>query len=589
MELGVARRLFEVGRAEHGQQIVDDILAIHDSRSDIWNDIGTLLLMYGRHKESETYFRRAIELDPRSAAAWSNLGSSYLARNEMENAVAAFRESLKHQPGAMHPLISMLRPLRYLMRYEEAQIYARSALDLLDVPHVMVPSEGRIMLLQLLKCMCDFEGLDRLGDVWAASDNVLPAGLSAVFLDYLVFAESKDDIQRFLGHIKRWADYHQGIVAQTPLPPRVVQAAKPRLRVGLLSSDLRSHSVSRFIKPLFEGYDRERIELHCYSPLRVEGDAVERKLAAQATSFKYIDGLTDREAAEMIRNDDIDILIELNGFTQFTRLPVMAYKPAPVQMSWLGYPFTCGLKEIDYVILDRFVAPRDETTLVEEALIMPDAWVCFGKFADTPIDPTLPMDRNGVVTFGTLNNPYKFNRNNIALWSRVMREVPNSRFLIVRPEIQSVSLVANIAKEFAKHGISSDRIYLRSNRLEKRDHLSYYNEIDISLDSFPLTGGTTTCEATWMGVPVVTYVGDAFHQRISYSALMQCGLEELCTFSHDDFVARAVKLAGEREKLAAWRTGLRDIMLASPLCDEQRFLFQFQDMLEQVARLHGLR
>jgi predicted O-linked N-acetylglucosamine transferase (SPINDLY family) len=119
--------------------------------------------------------------------------------------------------------------------------------------------------------------------------------------------------------------------------------------------------------------------------------------------------------------------------------------------------------------------------------------------------------------------------------------------------------------------------------------MSYYNEIDISLDSFPLTGGTTTCEATWMGVPVVTYVGDAFHQRISYSALMQCGLDELCTFSHDDFVEKAVKLAGEREKLAAWRTGLRDVMLASPLCDEQRFLHQFQDMLGQVADLHGLR
>jgi predicted O-linked N-acetylglucosamine transferase (SPINDLY family) len=160
---------------------------------------------------------------------------------------------------------------------------------------------------------------------------------------------------------------------------------------------------------------------------------------------------------------------------------------------------------------------------------------------------------------------------------------------MVRPEASSVTLVKNIATEFAKHGISSERIYVRDNRREGRDHMSYYNEIDISLDTFPLTGGTTTCEATWMGVPVVTLVGDAFHQRISYSALMQCGLEELCTFTQDEFVERALRLTGEREKLAMWRTGFRQIMQTSPLCDEPRFLYQFQEMLEQVARLHGLR
>jgi predicted O-linked N-acetylglucosamine transferase (SPINDLY family) len=258
-------------------------------------------------------------------------------------------------------------------------------------------------------------------------------------------------------------------------------------------------------------------------------------------------------------------------------------------MSWIGYPATCGLKAIDYVVLDRFVAPTDESLMVEQAVIMPDAYVCFGKFPEVEIDPTLPMERNGRVTFGTQNNPYKFNRETIAMWARIMSQVPDSRFLIVRPEASSVVLCGNLAAEFGKHGIGADRLYLFDNRTENRDHLSYYNEIDISLDTFPLTGGTTTCEAVWMGVPVVSLVGEANHQRISYSVLMHCGLEELCVFTPEDYVARAVALAGEREKLTAWRTGLRDVMRDSPLCDEPRFLYQFQEMLEQVVRLHGLR
>ncbi|HEY4135694.1 MAG TPA: tetratricopeptide repeat protein [Alphaproteobacteria bacterium] len=591
MEMNVAHHLLEIGRFEQTVQIIDDILSVHDQDSQVWNDAGATLLRHNKYREASVYLKRAIELDPRSAMAYCNIGAAHLFLNQLAEAVNAYREALMRNPAAFQAQVNIVRALRLMLRFEEAHIFARAALDLMQTqPNLAVnKGEATVLLLQFFKTICDFNSLDQLGNVWDISEAVPPRALPAIFLDHLVFAETKDDVQRFVGLVRKWATYVEARAAQTPLEPRVAAAPKKRFRVGILSSDLRAHSVSRFVMPLFEGYDREKMELFCYAPLIVENDHIQQKLSGLSTSYKFVDGLTDREIAAIIQADDIDILIELNGFTQFSRLEVLAYKPAPVQMSWLGYPFTCGLKAIDYVVLDRFVAPVDEATLTEQPLIMPGAWVCFGKFPDTPINPVLPMERNGYVTFGTLNNPYKFNRTMIETWAKVLLRVPNSRLLIVRPESSSVTLVRHIATEFAKHGVSSDRLYFRNNRAERRDHYDYYNEIDISLDSFPLTGGTTTCEATWMGVPVVSLVGEAFHQRISYSALMQCGLDELCTFTHEEFVERAVALVDEREKLSAWRTGLREILRASPLCDEPRFLHQFQEMLEQVADLHGLR
>lgn len=591
LEVHVAHRLLDIGRLEQTKQLLEDMLAVHPDNAQVWNEVGAVYLRHGKHAEAITHFLKAIEIDPQSSAAYTNLGGAYLQTHQLPKAVATFRLALMRDPSAFLAQVSMIRALRLMERFEEAQIYARSALDLMEAaPSVAKASgESNVLLLQFFKTICDFDSLERLGDVWEIGESLSPTAAVGIFLDQLVFAETPDDIRRFVGMVGKWAGYYEALAAQAPLDPAAPVEGKAKLRVGFLSSDLRSHSVARFVMPFLQDYDREKFEVYCYSPLRRETDPVQIKARGLATSFKYIDNLADREAAALIRADGVDILFDLNGFTEHTRLPVMAYKPAPVQMSWLGYPFTSGLKAIDYVVMDRHVLPTDESTLVEQPLVMPDAWICFGKYSEEPIDPMPPMACNGVVTFGTLNNPYKFNRDIIALWSRVMREVPDSRFLLVRPEGSSTTLVSNIAREFAKHGISSDRLYVRNNRAEKRSHFAYYNEIDISLDTFPVTGGTTTCDAIWMGVPVVALVGPAYHHRISSAILKHCGLEDLCADTHDEFVAKAVALANDPERLAFWRANLRQTMIESPLCDEMRFAHQFQEMLEQVAQLHGLR
>lgn len=586
VEIGVAVNLIDRGKLEQGQQIIDDILAVHANEPAIWSDVGGTLLTLGRFKEAEPVLKRAAEMDPKSASVQNNLANVYLFTNRLDLAAEASRRSLALNPTAAKTYITLSRTLYQQGKHDQAHFLARASLDAPTAGIEQMPS-----LLGIFHALCDFDGMDRLGDIFEGSARLQLDVLVALYLNLLPEVRTKADMEKFKALVARWANNMEIMAEQSPLPPLTDHRPSPdgRIRLGILSSDLRSHSVTRFLLPFVQGHDRSKISLHCYTPFRAELDPYQAEYRKAADKFVYVDNLTAREIAERIRADHIDVLLELNGFTYESRVAAMAFKPAPVQMSWIGYPATCGLKAIDYVVLDQFVSPSDESSFIEQPLIMPEAYVCFGKFPEETINPTLPMDRNGYVTFGTLNNPYKYNRETIAMWAQVLRQVPNSRFLIVRPEASSMVLCTNLVAEFAKHGIGADRLFLFDNRTVNRNHLSYYNDIDISLDTFPLTGGTTTCEAVWMGVPVVSLVGDYNHQRISYSVLMHCGLEELCAFTPEDYVARAVALAGERDKLALWRTGLREVMRESPLCDEPRFLYQFQEMLDQIAQLHGLR
>ena len=573
------------GWFDQAMEVLREILDLNPDNAVVWNDIGALLLGLHKYSEAEEILSRAIELDPRMAVAANNLGSMYIKTNRPELGIHHCKNALMIKPDFLEPRLNLCHAYNLLKKFDESCLFARAVLDHPDYSPRYFPG-----LAQMFRALCDFKNLAALGDVWENSKKHIPTeNLPGLFLGFLAYAGDEDSVWRLHHLVRKWAESVEKHAAAAPLPACEKRKTTAKLRIGILSSDLYSHSVSRFLVPWIRDYDRERFEIYCYTPIRLPEDARQQLFMEKVDKFNFVENHSDREIAENIQDDGIDILLELNGFTANSRLPAVAYKPAPVQMSWIGYPFTCGLEAIDYVIMDRFVKPAVEDFMVEEPLVMPEAWICFGEFPDAPIQEGLPADRYGAITFGTLNNPYKFNQDVIALWARVMNRVPDSRLLVVRSQAGSLIFRKNLAEEFAKHGILPDRLFFYDNKLENRDHLDCYNDIDISLDSFPLTGGTTTCEATWMGVPVVTLVGKSYHQRISYSVLMHCGLKELCTFTPEDYVEKAVALAGDRDKRLAWRHGLRDAMRQSPLCDEERFLVQFQEMLEHVAKLHGLR
>ena len=582
--LVLVSKLATGGKPEDALNTCRDIIEVNGEDADILANVGASLNLLGKFGMAEEVLTRALDLDPGMAMASNNLGTMFLSAGRPDAAVAHFKNAMEAQPDLVEPYANLCNALMQLGDWDQAKIFVDMTLE-----HPGYSPRFSPMLRLVYRAICDFEGLGKLGDFWQNCEHIETGNLTGVFLGSLVNAGDSGSVRRFRDLVVRWAKHVEQRAAAAPLPPRIRRPARAKLRLAILSSDLCRSSVSRFLTPLMRNYNRERLEIHCYTPNRRPEDPVQQLFMDSVDKFSFIENLTHREIAENIRADDIDILLELNGFTQGSRIAAAAYKPAPVQMSWYGYPFTCGLKAIDYCIMDRFVVPTDESLMVEEPIVMPGSWLCFGEFPDAEITQGIPADRNGRITFGTLNNPYKFTPEMIALWAQVMNRVPDSRFLLVRAQASSQCLRGNLTEEFAKHGVSADRLFLVDNKQESKSHFSYYNDIDISLDTYPLTGGTTTCEATWMGVPVITLVGESFHQRLSYTMLMNCGLEEFCTFTAEDFVDRAVALAGDRDKLLDWRHGLRDVMRQSPLCDEERFVFEFQEMLEQVAEIHGLR
>jgi predicted O-linked N-acetylglucosamine transferase (SPINDLY family) len=269
------------------------------------------------------------------------------------------------------------------------------------------------------------------------------------------------------------------------------------------------------------------------------------------------------------------------------RLDVMAFRAAPKQASWLGYPHSAGLSTIDYLITDPYNTPPRRDLLVETPLMMPHSWIALGRmiFSDAQvITPGLPEARNGVLTFGTANNPHKYTREMLEVWAQVLRETPGSRFMFIRPEGGSATFRENLLAEFERGGVGRERIVFSTIR---GAHMPFYNEVDISLDTFPLTGGTTTTESLWMGVPVVSLIGEAFFERLSASILANCGLADLATGDRDEYVRLAVALAADRPRRAELRETLRAKIKAGPLGQTEQFARDFYDLIARTVRPEG--
>ena len=548
-----AKTLRHLGRLAEATQLFETLVAEQPQNVDVLLALGTFFLWALDDREkANTYLRRAVAADPRQLEArgqlcWSLVNSRY---------------------G------------REAHHIEEAHRYAREALTL-GMPLVPIADNLQTVFLRTV----DFEGADALGNTsellayWAANGRV------GALHSQLGRVRSETDRLDLVKYHRVWGD--RVVERARAVPVRRVSrgAARAKIRIGLMSSDLRDHPVTYFVQPLIERYDRARFELYCYSFFPGKPDHVQAHLAGRADQFRLMPAASDPQIAQQIADDDLDILFELGGSTHLNKLDVMAYRPAPIQVSWLGYPHSCGLSTIDYILLDPYIKPTDRRLLIERPFEMPESWVTLGSvgFHNVPIEPGIPEERVGHVTFGTMNNPYKYTPALIALWARVMAEVPDSRFLFVRPEGGTAVFRDNLTRAFGVHGIAPERIAFVPIRGQHRPH---YNKIDIALDTAPHVGGTTTCEAIWMGVPTVTLVGPAFFERLSYSNLSNAGLGDLCTTTLDDYVRVAVALAADRARRLALRHGLRDQIRRHPLGSSDRWVAHFQRQVETVLNTH---
>ena len=366
---------------------------------------------------------------------------------------------------------------------------------------------------------------------------------------------------------------HRELAAEIPcpLPARHGWPNPPdperRLQIGYLSPDLRYHPVASFLAPILAHHDRDRVEVTGYADHPAE-DAMTARLRGYAAHWRRCHGWSDQRLAEQIAADGIDILVDLAGHTAGNRASLLKVKPAPLQALYIGYPCTSGLATMDYLISDRWVSPPDKDNLYTETVCrQPGGFWCFEPPEQAPPVAPLPMLRNGCPTFGSFNNLPKLSPTTVALWVRVLEAVPAARLVLQALAFADAPTREQVRERFAARGIDPGRLDLREPTLAFDRFLAGYSEIDIALDPLPFNGGTTTCQALWMGVPVITLPGEHFHSRMGLSILRQLELDELVADSAKDYVRTAAVLAADHGRLTALRRTLRERMRASSLCD----------------------
>ncbi len=354
-----------------------------------------------------------------------------------------------------------------------------------------------------------------------------------------------------------------------------VSASPPRLRVGLVSGDLRQHPVGYFLDGLLGALDASGLEVFAY-PTHHGGDALTERLRSRCAGWRSIQGLGDAAAAARIHADGIHVLFDLAGHTAHNRLPVFAYKPAPVQATWLGYFATTGVAEIDYLLADATsVPPAHHGHFTETIWTLPDTRLCFTPPAEDVAVAPLPAQANGHVTFGSFQNLAKLNDAVLALWARVLAALPGSRLRLQNKQLADAAIREQLGRRLQQASIAAERVALHG-PAARTAYLAAHGEVDLVLDTFPFPGGTTTCEALWMGVPTLTLAGDRLIGLQGASLLAAAGLHDWIAATPQEYVDKALAFARELPALARLRDGLRAQALASPLCDAPRFARHFE-------------
>ena len=486
------------------------------------------LAMLGAVEEAEAWARRIVARQP-DAEAWrvcGRLGTTLLECRRYGQAVAWLHRALRLRPAEARLWERLGLALRHLMRFREAEAAYREAL--------------------------------RLAPDFAAAHSALLS-----MLGYHVLVGPR----RLLEEHQDWDRRHGGGEARLRTFSHGPRRDGERLRIGYVSPDFYRHAVSSFMEPLLEYHDRARVEVYCYAEVP-RPDEITRRLRARADVWRSTVGLDDEAVARMIHADGIDVLVDLAGHSHAdrSRIRVFTYKPAPVQVTYLGYFSTTGLRAMDYWIVDEVTVPPDSVELaVEQIYRLPRCCVSYRPPVEAP--PVAPRPAGSPLTFGCFNDVTKIGDEALRCWGRILQALPAARLVLKAGQLADPGVRAAVTARLAAHGVAAGRLSLLPPTPGQAEHMACYGQVDIALDTAPRTGVTTTADALWMGVPVITLAGARFIERLGASLLHSVGLESCIASDADDYVARALALAedaGERRRL---RETLRARLAASSLCD----------------------
>jgi predicted O-linked N-acetylglucosamine transferase (SPINDLY family) len=549
-------------------------LALRPGYAEAHNNLGNTLKGQGKPDEAVACYRRALELEPDFAEAHNNLGAALKDEGKMDDAVACWQRALELKPHYAEAHYNLGGAFQGQGKPYEAVTCYRRALEL--KPGF---AEAHCNLGNALK---DQGELDEAVACYRRALALKPAYAMAhsnllFALQYCAGVTAASLAEAHAEYDRRHAEPLRGTIERHAN----TRDRRGRLRLGFISPDLGRHPVGFFLVRVLENLRQDRQQTICYSD-RFAKDDLTNRLQAAANHWRDVIGMNDERLAEQIRADRINILFDLAGHTAHNRLLVFARKPAPIQVTWAGYVGTTGLKEMDYLLADRYEVPEGtEHYYREQVLRMPEGYVCYDPPTYAPPVTTLPALDHGRVAFGCFNNPAKITPQVVEVWAKVLRRLPGARLVLKFKGWNDGGVARRFGEMFVAHAIDPGRLEFLGNSPHE-ELLAEYNRIDLALDPFPYSGGLTTCEALWMGVPVVTCPGETFANRHSLSHLSNVGLTETIAHDLDEYVELAVSLAGDLPRLAALRAGLRERMAASPLCDGKRFATQLMLMLQEL-------
>ena len=540
----------------------DKAIQLKPDYTKAYNNRGAVLQDLGRLNEAVQSYDRAIQLKPDYAEAYNNRGNTLKNLGQLDEALKNYDKAIQFKADYVEAYNNRGNTLKDLWQLEEAMQSYNKAIQLKPDYTKAYNNRGAGLqdLGQLDEAIKDYNKAIQLKpDFTEAYSNLL------MTLNYTPHLNAIEHIElaRKFGEIVTEK-------AETYSPDYQYLPAPERLRIGLVSGDLLNHPVGYFLESVLSSMDASKIELIAY-PTTPKVDDLSERIKSFFSMWKPIYGKTDEAAAKLIGADGVHVLLDLSGHTSGNRLPMFGYKPAPVQVSWLGYFATTGLNEMDYLIGDPYVTPpKDDGNFTEKVWRLPETRWCF-----TPpnVDVAIaepPALKQGYVTFGCFNNATKVNDEVVALWAKVLEAIPTSRLLLKTKQFRDQMARETIIQRFTAQGVNSKRIILEGPE-DRQKYFAAYNKIDITLDPFPFTGGTTSVESLWMGVPLVTLAGDSLVSRQGVGVLMNAGLPDWIAEDEEEYVAKAVLFASDLDKLAMLRTGLRSQVLASPLFDAPRF------------------
>jgi len=550
----------QLGNFKNAESFARKVIKLQPKHAGAHFILGTALHAQGQYEKAVNSFKKVLRAMPDNAAVYNNLGNALTAQTKITEAIQCYRKAVKLQPNFAEAFNNLGSACLTINKLHEANENFRKAIQINPQVAETYNNLGTVLSSQ--------GHIKEATDAYRMAIQLQPAYHKAHSnLLYLLAASASLPPDEMLDEQKQWDRVHGLAGKQQPLAVhKPLTEPDRRLRIGYVSHDLRTHAVSRFFEPLLAAHDCNRFEIFCYDANANSDDTIKERLRGLAEHWRQVFGINDLELAKLINTDGIDILVDLSGHTQGNRLKAFTYRPAPVQASYLGFFAATGLETIDYWITDEVLHPPDtKEQTVEQIYRLPRCSFCYLPPEEMPAISSVPGN-DSQVTFGSFHELSKLTPAVFETWGEILNTLPDSRLLLMEKSLADSQTRQQILERFSQLGISAERLLLKEGA-QFAEYLTVYSQIDIVLDSFPRTGGTTTAEALWMGVPVITLAGQRYVERISASKLTTLGLEDLIADSREDYINKALSLARNPTLRSELRATLRKKMTESPLCN----------------------